>query len=197
MKTRGHLFATPFHTAHQIQFGFCSRLCLLVFLFYFSCKSDEDEQGSILKKRQKALLDFAQNYNAIVGWDTLDLDYTVEYKKMFPDTSTYVLIDRPYITDVFPYNEKYFVSCNSFGSHAFYFRLECDRTQVDSMVNNKIPFRISFIAKITSIKKIDLSLTSEYSDAESFEDFPMTRIFIDPMEDFAVEGKVIDLLVQR
>lgn len=180
----------------------CSILILL-----FSCenkeKKKEQEASELVDIEIKRL---AEKYNAVHGWDTLDYNFTIQYQELFSDSNQFILLDKPiYITDIKKENNKYFISGSSYLNHTFYFRLECSKSQVNSLLKNDISYfsDIGLISKITSVEKLVITVGGEIeyhevqTGEDSYESIPYSYAQVQEAEDFLLTGKLVDFYIKN
>ena len=181
-------------------------VCSILILF-ISCEEKK-------KKKEQAEIDIvkveiqkmAEKYDAIQDWDTLDFDYTIQYQDLFSDSNRLILIDKYVdITDIKKDRNKYYISGNSNFYPTFYFRLECEKSQIYSLMNMDISYRsnIGLISKITSVKKLVILLGSEIdydykqTGEYSYETNPYSYLQIQGTDDFLLTGKLIDFYIKN
>lgn len=181
-----------------------------ILIILTACGDSKDKTDTAKKKEfvNQAIKQLAEKYNAVQGWDTLDFDYTIQYQDILSDSNKFILLDMYVdITDIYKKNNKYFVSgnCGSYTYPIFYFRLECTKSQINSLINTDISNRsdIGLITKITGVKKLDIIIGSEidYDEIEigenSYESIPYSYVQIEESDDFLLTGKLVDFYIKN
>lgn len=172
-----------------------------------SCGNKEREDDLATKRIATIeIKKLGDKYKAIQNWDTLDYDYTIQYQELFSDTNKLVLLDDwVIITDIKEENNKNIVVGECGFYPTFYFKLECDKSQINKLINMDISYgsHIGIIAKITDLKKPELELVSEVeydieeTDENHYETIAYSYLQIEGANDIFLKGKLIDFYVKN
>lgn len=95
--------------------------------------SDNESQDEIKSIKEQIISDVIDEYQITYMWDTLDLEYSINYDKII--NSDYQLIADLDIHDIFKKDDSYFISTkiNYWPSH--YFELSIQKKELDKILN--------------------------------------------------------------
>ncbi len=169
-------------------------------IFISSCNTKEESEEPTENKPRvisESILDFANKYNAIVGWDTLNIFATVQFEELILNKKRPILIENKYMWfgDIYYTNESYHFKFSVLADQLgeYYFDLECNNSQKEEILNKVrlgIYLDIIAIAEIQSVKKISHIIESELEEKNS-ESIDLNLGY---SNDFIIEGKLIELL---
>lgn len=161
-----------------------------------SCKSNEETEKPIkveTKKISKSILDYAEKYNAIVGWDTLRIFSTVQLAALVVNEKRPILIDNKLLRfkDIYYANESYNLVFSL--RYKYYFYLECNNSQKDEILNRVrggMFFNLIAIAEIQNVKKINYIIEAELTEVNSDN----IELNLGHSNSYIIKGKLIDIL---
>lgn len=134
---------------------------------------------------QKKVIDgLIAKYDIAYNWDTLDYDYSVNYKPVL--NSQYQLIDDITINDIYEQDSLEYISIQTSSYPTYYFDFPISKEQKE--IISKSDYDLIFVVSITKLHKIKLALAGEVMDSES------TSINFENSNDFIGHGKIIEIV---
>jgi hypothetical protein len=184
----------------------------VIILLLSSCgkseqETKEDEQKTLDQKKEeletlneKAALNLAIKYNAISGWDTLDL-YSYEYQEMFIDSNRLISF-KGYITDISKLDSNYLMRIYHSGydfNKKFIAEITVDQNHFDRLESvlksnhkRKNGYFIFKVARIISVNpEIQSDVDYDGDDAYSYLHFNFHRTHL------FFKGKLLDFFLEE
>lgn len=157
----------------------------------FGCTSQEEKKKQVeeqhkqqqAEEKKKVISNIATKYNITYEWDTLNYDYSINYRPVIE--TKYQLIDDIEVIDIYTKDSSEFVSLKSGFYPAFYFDFPITKEQENKFLNGD---DLILIVSISEIRKLRFELAGEIEDSES------ARVNLDLSTDFIGKGKIIDMV---
>lgn len=139
--------------------------------------------------KEKIISELVSKYNIKYQWDTLDYNYSIDYKPVIE--SKYQLIDRIEINDVFEKDSIYFISVNISYYPSFYFTFPISQDQFEQIYNVADNTDLIFVVNITEIRKIQFTLNGKIEDTE------YASVNLERSDDFIGKGRIIEIITSK
>jgi hypothetical protein len=161
------------------------------YILLFGCTSQEEKKKQEEElpeqhqadEKEKVISNLAKKYNITYKWDTLNYDYSINYRPVIE--TKYQLIADIEVIDIYTKDSREFVSLKSGLYPTFYFDFPISKEQENKFLNGD---GLILIVSIDEIRKLRFELAGEIEDSES------ARVNLDISTAFIGKGKIIEIV---